>query len=273
MSYVLDALKKADAERERGAVPGLHTQPMAVLPQQGAAASRVPPWAWMALGVVVALPVAWVAWRAGQPDAPVAEVPAAVQAPPPLVNAAPAVAAPPVSVQAPMPVPAPGSVTTAAAPAAPAAALPPPVTSMPPAMQAPAAAPVKPSKPSPSPQVAAMTPAEAAAPKPTDAGKRRTADAATTTAAAPAVPAATPDAGGEGRILALNEMPENLKRELPALTVGGSIYSDAPASRFVIINGQIFHENDKLGPELTLEQIKLKMAVLRYKGVRFRISY
>ena len=26
MSYILDALKKADAERERGHVPGLHTQ-------------------------------------------------------------------------------------------------------------------------------------------------------------------------------------------------------------------------------------------------------
>ena len=26
MSYILDALKRADAERERGAVPGLHSQ-------------------------------------------------------------------------------------------------------------------------------------------------------------------------------------------------------------------------------------------------------
>src|SRR6185369_14446378 len=27
MSYILDALRRADAERERGAVPGLHAQP------------------------------------------------------------------------------------------------------------------------------------------------------------------------------------------------------------------------------------------------------
>ena len=28
MSYILDALRRADAERERGAVPGLHAQPV-----------------------------------------------------------------------------------------------------------------------------------------------------------------------------------------------------------------------------------------------------
>ena len=28
MSYILDALKRAEAERERGAVPGLHSQPL-----------------------------------------------------------------------------------------------------------------------------------------------------------------------------------------------------------------------------------------------------
>ena len=29
MSYVLDALRRAEAERARGAVPGLNTQPLA----------------------------------------------------------------------------------------------------------------------------------------------------------------------------------------------------------------------------------------------------
>ena len=51
------------------------------------------------------------------------------------------------------------------------------------------------------------------------------------------------------------------------------MYSDNAASRFLIINGQILHESDKVTPELTLEQIKLKAAVLRYKGYRYGISY
>ena len=41
----------------------------------------------------------------------------------------------------------------------------------------------------------------------------------------------------------------------------------------LIINGQVFHEGDKLAPELVLEQIKLKAAVLRYKGYRYSVSY
>lgn len=93
---------------------------------------------------------------------------------------------------------------------------------------------------------------------------------------APAVlPSAPPkaDEGAEGRIFAISELPEDVKRALPRLSVGGSIYSDNPASRFVIINGQVFHENDKLAPDLTLEQIRLKLAVLRYKDVRFRIMF
>jgi len=55
--------------------------------------------------------------------------------------------------------------------------------------------------------------------------------------------------------------------------LGGSIYSPNAASRFLILNGQIFHENDKVMPELVLEEIKLKAAVLRFRNQRFSISY
>ena len=36
MSYILDALRRADAERERGNVPGLHAQPMPAVTAPGA---------------------------------------------------------------------------------------------------------------------------------------------------------------------------------------------------------------------------------------------
>src|SRR6185369_5392337 len=77
-----------------------------------------------------------------------------------------------------------------------------------------------------------------------------------------AAPAAKPAASAaESRVYAVNELPDTIQRELPKLSVGGSIYSDNAASRFLIINGQIFHENDKISSDLVLEQIKLKAAV------------
>ena len=75
------------------------------------------------------------------------------------------------------------------------------------------------------------------------------------------------------RIYSQGELPDAIRRDLPKLTIGGSIYSDVPSSRFLIINGQIFHEGDKLGPELWLEQIKLKAAVLKYRGYRYGIDF
>ncbi len=40
MSYILDALRRADAERERGEVPGLHTQQFGALPDDDEAPRR-----------------------------------------------------------------------------------------------------------------------------------------------------------------------------------------------------------------------------------------
>jgi len=90
---------------------------------------------------------------------------------------------------------------------------------------------------------------------------------ATTTVATPA-PAAS-----AARLPTQDELPEDIRRQIPKLAVGGSIYSESAASRFIILNGQIFHENDKVLPDLVLEQIKLKSAVLRFRNQRFTISF
>jgi general secretion pathway protein B len=39
-----------------------------------------------------------------------------------------------------------------------------------------------------------------------------------------------------------------LRRELPRLAVSGSVYSDDPAGRFVIINGDVAREGAVLAP-------------------------
>ena len=72
---------------------------------------------------------------------------------------------------------------------------------------------------------------------------------------------------------AASALPEEIRKQLPTLVTGGAMYSEAPANRMLILNGQLFHEGDKVAPNLVLEQIKLRGAVLSYKGNRYSISY
>ena len=60
---------------------------------------------------------------------------------------------------------------------------------------------------------------------------------------------------------------------MPKIVISGSTYADNPAYRMLIINGQVFREGDTLAPGLVLEQIKLKSAVLKVKGLRYGISF
>ena len=116
MSYILDALRRAESERGRGAVPGLHTQ---APPAGGASAAGRPVpanlWAGAALGVVaVAVLAAGGTWWFLQRQAPAAER-VVVAAPAPAAPAAPVTPAP-VAPAAPDPVPAPRPVDKRAAP-------------------------------------------------------------------------------------------------------------------------------------------------------------
>lgn len=52
MSYILDALRRADSERERGTVPSLHANPVpADRAHEAFDGPRVPRWAWLLLAV------------------------------------------------------------------------------------------------------------------------------------------------------------------------------------------------------------------------------
>lgn len=125
MSYILDALKKADAERERGSVPGLHSQPLGQVDDDEDATSRrpVPPAMWLVAGAGICL-IAVLSWQLlSRPAAPKPEpvaAPTAATETPTEQNTQPA---------QPEPMPAPTSVQTAAEPRAqqpPLAAAPPP---------------------------------------------------------------------------------------------------------------------------------------------------
>src|SRR5206468_2752546 len=87
--------------------------------------------------------------------------------------------------------------------------------------------------------------------------------------AATPVPAAAPEA----RLRTLAELPDDVRRGVPQLAFGGSVYSDIAAQRMVIFNGQVLREGDPLGDDVMLEQIRPRSAVLRTRGQRFEVPF
>jgi general secretion pathway protein B len=74
-------------------------------------------------------------------------------------------------------------------------------------------------------------------------------------------------------IAPIDALPSATRSQLPKLSLGGSIYSDDPAARFLIINGSTFHQGDPVAPDLVLEQIGPHDAVLNFKGQHFRLAF
>ena len=239
MSYILDALKRADAERERGHVPGLHTR---TTPELDAPAAEIGGMAQrgrlIALAALLALgAVLWWWLRAAPPAAPV--VPAAtpaVQAPAAPVSLASEPSVNPTSETAP--------------PVLPILAPPPP-----------------------------RAPAKAAAPAPAEPASAAQQAPGETAAAAPQVasnavaPGGAPAAATATEVRSFAELSPEARARLPAVNVSGSTYSKNPTLRMLIVNGKVVQEGGEIAPGLTLETIGQRSAVLNHQGLRYRIGY
>lgn len=246
MSYILDALKKADAERERGTVPGLHSQHMGQEDDDDdddgeAPARKLSPLVWIGAGVGLCV-IALLSWKLMTRETP----PEVMSPPQPAPDVATAtVPSPPPDVAHNEPEKAP-SMQSAVPPAQPARMtrdqVPPPVSP---------------------PMDRAMTQPHNA-PPPLAREARQVTVAPNTTGTAPAAPA---------RIPTLSELPEDVRRDIPQLVIGGAMYSETPSSRMLIINSQVFHEGDQPYQGLVLEEIRLKSAVFKYRSYRYSINY
>jgi general secretion pathway protein B len=250
MSYILDALKKAESERKLGGVPNIHAQPPAsILTPQRPSWRKPALWAGLLALALTGGGLAWWQTSSRQPPPPAQ----AIQSLPPSTPASQAPQAP----QAPQ---------VAAAPVVPE----PPVAKSEPTAAKPTLSEPKeiPEAPKPAKPVKRAKPAEAeqkavakAAPK----QEQRVAKADK-----PAPEPATPK---EERIASLRELPDHIQREIPPLVINGYIYSPNKADRTVLVNGKLVREGDQVAPDLALERLTQGGMVLNYKGYRYRSSY
>lgn len=239
MSYILEALKKADADRERNRVPDLHAQPdpLADRDRDRLRSGSRGVWAGVALLVVLGAGLAWWALRPGptpaSPDAPATPMALTPGARPSTTAAAPA--------------------TRPGVPDAPRPADPPPAPS-----------------PAPSAAVIAVQIAPPVMPRPLADPVKAPATSAVVTAPPTAV---APASAAAARVPTLAELPADIRSQLPALIVGGSMYSSSASVRMLILSGQVFREGDSPAPGLTVVQIGPKSSVLAFRGQRFELKH
>lgn len=297
MSYILEALKKAQAERQLGNAPTIHAPTLSAVPQE--ASGRKPLVIGFAAGAVL-VAGALFAWRqqgaapekladagpANHYAAPAGAARASQAAAPAVPSVAPTTVAPASSAPGvPVAPPAPAKPASVESTAQVALVQDPPsgadshesrqarVQPAPQKQAAKAAEPVaassvaaaRPAAPAP---VAAIAPSR---PAPHEVAPQAPA-AARTASAVPAQPVAVPAAPPAGENLrTLNELPESIRFNIPRVTFGGYMYSPNPADSLVLIDRVLRREGEEVAPGLVLEKVLPKAAVMNYRGNRYRV--
>lgn len=80
-------------------------------------------------------------------------------------------------------------------------------------------------------------------------------------------PAGTADTGAQR----LADLGTEERQQLPPLKLSMHMWNDAPAQRFVILDGQRLGEGDRIG-EAVVEQITRDGAILAWNGRRLRVG-
>jgi general secretion pathway protein B len=251
MSYILDALRRAEVERQRGKVPVLHAvhdgavtvgavpdgDRRVVLPAGLAVVTML-----LLLAVAAG---AWLIGRRGASAEPAARAPivAAADAPTGAVSTVnPTALAPVISASA---IERPVSVTGANARLAPVLAASP--------LPALTGATVRPSK------------LQGSAPDRADQVS------AALASGPPSQPALAAAAAVE-RVPGLAELPEDFRRQLPTIALAGGMYSELATQRLVIVNGSVVREGDQPATDLRVVQIRPRAVVFSFRGQLFVVN-
>ncbi|MBE0588361.1 MAG: hypothetical protein CVU36_00890 [Betaproteobacteria bacterium HGW-Betaproteobacteria-9] len=247
MSYILDALKRADADRERGHVPGLHSQGE-LHPATGPGAS----WRRPTVGVVAflvlltAAALTWWSLRTPEASEPTEERTAAASAEPASTDTA-------------------ASTTPGL-----------PILAPEPAVEAPTPATAPPPSAPPRPQPGQAT--SGVAEENVEADAEDLVDTATeaedtVNAVATQPPSPSPQSTLPPRPAAPRPMATADASGRPPVKVSGSSYSQNPAHRMLIANGKVVHEGQEIEPGLKLETVGPRSAVLNHRGTLYNITY
>lgn len=253
MSLILEALKKSEAERQRGKAPGLFVD-QAVLPRRRR--TGAPAWAY-ALSVLFAVVVAvfgWREWSRGD---------LAVVGTPPQSSAASAEVSAEVAAVGPLPPV--GEGRSEGAPGATAL----PTTSAPPSPP-----------PAPAREAASSAVADVSAPSqgaaPTPVVPQATTPSSASTAAPPVPPAGevrgegTPDASDipmpTPTLPRLADLPASERNALPPMNVTMHVFADDPAQRFVILDGRRYGEGATPADGVVIREIRRDGLVLSLGG-------
>ncbi len=250
MSYILDALRKSDQQRQRGATPTL------LLAQESAAEPKQ--LAYLIYGLIAAVLVGAgivIGWlRPWQSEPPAGEAIAAktlessprqttpVPVPPALGPVSPAMTgnqAQELPIQ---------KSTWVAQPA--------------------------PATVSPSPPMARDRPAPSLSNAETRGMPPKGVTTAPTEAPTPVlekpVSAGLTDPAQAQRVMTMGELPLSIRQELPGMQISAHLYSAKPRNSYVSINSQMLQEGEDLAPGVRLEQITPDGVIFSYKGYRFR---
>lgn len=298
MSLILEALRKSEAERQRGQAPGLFVEQVPATRKRRA---RKPAWAW-GLGVLLAMVVAAWGWREfargavdGASPTPSAGPGIAADALPAADSAAPqedpwsatppesaANTSPPVERTSPQDVPAstrPAEIAASRLPAEPSGTTQDNAASVPSAVV-----------PSAEPAQAATTTAREPAPAwgapqsrqivlPAATGETAPSPAATASTGTPPAdvvplddPASTTGAAAEEYVPRLAELPASDRAQLPPLKLSMHVYADDPAQRFVILDGKRLQEGASPAAGVVLERIRRDGLVLSVNGRRVLLA-
>lgn len=221
MSYILEALKKSDQQRQRGAAPTLQAAQVTV------AAPKRPLFIYYGLLAAVLLGAGiMIGWlRPWQPEQPPPETepiaaPAPLAAPPEMLSKTAQEFPAPNLTRAGQPVPVVGA--------------------------------IKPNNPA---LVSSGTPS-APAPIPDKT--------------IPEKPASLVGVAQEQKAIPMDELPLQIRQEIPAMTVQLHAYSSNPSERLVYINSTKLREGGSLMLGLRLEQITPDGMIFSYKGYRFQ---
>lgn len=87
---------------------------------------------------------------------------------------------------------------------------------------------------------------------------------AATSATSATAPAAAP---------LLTELPQDMRSQIPKITITGSVYSASPTQRLLLVNNLVLPQGSQIAPDLTLEEIQPRSSVFVFKGTRFRVMH